>query len=198
VSQFTADEVNSSKRKNLEAILEEVIGESFAEKGFILDRFLQRNIGFSQQYATAIEQKQVAEQEKTRREFQAEQIRKLAEGTRDKYILEASGRAEAIILEGGAEAEVILLKGEKEAEALKLINEILKENEQLITYRYVDKLGPGIKVMLVPADNPFLLPLPDLTSDLEVESGGLPTIIPGIDITATITGTGILTPTVTP
>ncbi len=195
VSQFTADEVNSSKRKNLEAILDEKISESFAEKGFILDRFLLRNIGFSPQYATAIEQKQVAEQEKIQREFQAEQIRKLAEGTRDKYILEASGRADAIVLEGGAEAEVILLKGEKEAEALKLINEILKENEQLITYRYVDKLGPGIKVMLVPADNPFLLPLPDLTSDLEVESGGLPTVAPGIDITVTITGTEVLSPT---
>jgi regulator of protease activity HflC (stomatin/prohibitin superfamily) len=195
VSQFTADEVNSSKRKNLEAILEEKISQSFADKGFILDRFLLRNIGFSTQYATAIEQKQVAEQEKILREFQAEQIRKLALGTKDKYIYEAEGRAQAIELEGGAEAEVILLKAEKEAEALKLINEILQENEQLITYRYVDKLGPGIKVMLVPADNPFLLPLPDLVNDLDVESGGLPTIPPLIDITGTVTGTEVLSPT---
>ncbi|HSO26483.1 MAG TPA: prohibitin family protein, partial [Anaerolineales bacterium] len=63
VSQFTADEVNSSKRKNLEANLEELLREAFDEKGFILDRFLLRNIAFSPQYASAIELKQVAEQE---------------------------------------------------------------------------------------------------------------------------------------
>ena len=82
VSQFTADEVNSSKRKNLEAILDEKMREAFGEKGFVLDRFLLRNIGFSTAYASAIEQKQVAEQEKQQKEFQAEQIRKLAEGQR--------------------------------------------------------------------------------------------------------------------
>jgi len=194
VSQFTADEVNSSKRKNLEAILDEKIRAAFAEKGFILDRFLLRNIGFSPEYASAIENKQVAEQEKVQREFQAEQMRKLAEGQRDKLKFEADGRAYATIQEGEADARVILIKAEAEAEALKLINEALKDNENLITYRYVDKLGPGVQVMLVPADNPFLLPLPDLTSGLNLESGEIPQIIPGLDIT----GTQVITPTLQP
>ena len=194
VSQFTADEVNSSKRKNLESILDEKIRAAFAEKGFILDRFLLRNIGFSPEYASAIENKQVAEQEKVQREFQAEQVRKLAEGQRDKFKLEAAGRADAAVLVGEADARVILIKAEAEAEALKLINEALKDNENLITYRYVDKLGPGVQVMLVPADNPFLLPLPDLTSGLNLENGEVPQIVPGLDITAT----QLITPTLQP
>ena len=70
----------------------------------------------------------------------------------------------------------------------------------MITYRYVGKLGPGIEVMLVPADNPFLLPLPDLTSDLEVEPGGLLPDTPTVDITGTgvLTSTVVATPTVIP
>lgn len=165
VSQFTVDEINSSKRKNLEANLEELLRNEFSLKGFVLDKFLLRNIAFSDQYATAIEQKQVAEQERTQREHEAEQTRKLAAGQRDKARIEAEGEADAIRLTGQAEADVVLLKAEAEAEALKLINQILERNRDLMTFRYIDKLSPGIRVMLVPNDNPFLLPLPDLGID---------------------------------
>jgi regulator of protease activity HflC (stomatin/prohibitin superfamily) len=196
VSQFTADEVNSSKRKNLESILDEKVRAAFNEKGFVLDRFLLRNIGFSTAYASAIEQKQVAEQEKQQREFQAEQIRKLAEGQRDKYKLEAEGQAAAIVLEGQASADVILLKAQAEAEALRLIKQALDGDQNLITYRYVDKLGPGVQVMLVPADNPYLLPLPDLTENLDIGNGIIPTTTLEADILDSITATEVLTPTV--
>ena len=196
VSQFTADEVNSSKRKNLEAILDEKMREAFGEKGFVLDRFLLRNIGFSTAYASAIEQKQVAEQEKQQKEFQAEQIRKLAEGQRDKYKLEAEGQAAAIVLEGQASADVILLKAQAEAEALRLIKQALDGDQNLITYRYVDKLGPGVQVMLVPADNPYLLPLPDLTENLDIGNGIIPTTTLETDILNSITATEVLTPTI--
>lgn len=57
---------------------------------------------------------------------------------------------------------MIRLKAEAQAEALRLINEILSQNRDLITYQYVDKLGPGVQVMLVPNDNPYLLPLPEM------------------------------------
>lgn len=162
VSQFTADEVNSSQRKNLEANLDELLREAFGEKGLVLDRFLLRNIAFSPEYTDAIEAKQVAEQERVQREYEAEQIRRLAQGQSDKFRIEAEGRASAIIQEGEAEAEVIRIKAEAQAEALRLINEILSQNRDLITYQYVDKLGPGIQVMLVPNDNPYLLPLPEM------------------------------------
>ena len=192
VSQFTADEVNSSKRKILEANLDELVRNAFSDQGFILDRFLLRNIAFSQEYARAIELKQVAEQEQTQREYEAEQMRKLAAGVRDKYALEAKGKAEAILLEGGAQADVIILKGRADAEALRLINEVIKKNPDMITFRYVDKLGQAMRAMLVPSDNPFLLPMPDILSEIETESGFTPT--PTALVTETITSTLNITP----
>ena len=192
VSQFTADEVNSSKRKILEANLDELVRNAFSDQGFILDRFLLRNIAFSQEYARAIELKQVAEQEQTQREYEAEQMRKLAAGVRDKYALEAKGKAEAIRLEGGAQADVIILKGKADAEALRLINEVIKKNPDMITFRYVDKLGQAMRAMLVPSDNPFLLPMPDILSEIETESGFTPT--PTALVTETITSTLNITP----
>jgi regulator of protease activity HflC (stomatin/prohibitin superfamily) len=202
VSQFTADEVNSSKRKILEANLDELVRNAFGDQGFILDRFLLRNIAFSQEYAKAIELKQVAEQEQTQREYEAEQMRKLAAGVRDKYELEAEGKAKAILLEGGAQADVIILKGKADAEALRLINEVIKKNPDMITFRYVDKLGQAMRAMLVPSDNPFLLPIPDILSEIESESGFTPTPLVMETITSTVTITPLIgitsTPTPTP
>ncbi|MGW8143358.1 MAG: SPFH domain-containing protein [Anaerolineales bacterium] len=205
VSQFTVDEINSSKRKDLEANLEELLREEFGLKGFVLDKFLLRNIAFSDQYSTAIEQKQVAEQTRIQREYEAEQARQLAAGQRDKSRIEAEGQADAIRLTGQAEADVVLLKAEAEAQALKLINEILARNKDLITFRYVEKLSPGIQVMLVPNDNPYLLPLPELG----VEGTGVATSTPVIGRPfpvetdepvdgATSTPSPTLTPTPTP
>jgi regulator of protease activity HflC (stomatin/prohibitin superfamily) len=202
VSQFTVDEVNSSKRKILEANLDELVRNAFGEQGFILDRFLLRNIAFSQEYAKAIELKQVAEQKQTQREYEAEQMRKLAAGVRDKYALEAQGKAEAILLEGEAQADVIILKGIADAEALRLINEVIKKNPDMITFRYVDKLGQAMRAMLVPSDNPFLLPIPDILSEIESESGFTPTPLVMETITSTPTITPLIgitsTPTPTP
>lgn len=193
VSQFTADEVNSSQRKNLELNLDELLREALGEKGMVLDRFLLRNVAFSPEYTNAIEAKQVAEQERVQREYEAEQIRQLAQGQSDKFRIEAEGRASALVLEGQAEADVIRLKADAQAEALRLINEILSQNRDLITYQYVDKLGPGVQVMLVPNDNPYLLPLPEMLGPNPPEEAS-PTpeaLLPGISevVTNTITTT---------
>ena len=40
VSQFTAREVNSFKRTDLEAALDRILAQEFGEKGLILDQFL--------------------------------------------------------------------------------------------------------------------------------------------------------------
>lgn len=179
VSQFTADEVNSSKRKVLESNLDELIREEFRSKGFILDRFLLRKIAFSPQYATAVEAKQVAEQARIMKEYEAEQIRTIAEANRDKVMLEAEGKAQAI-----------LITAQSEQEALKLIAEALKQDPNLLVYRYIDKLGPGIQVMLIPSDNPFLLPLPNLMGT----PGASSLITPGLSLTPEPT----VSPTPTP
>jgi prohibitin 2 len=165
VSQFTADEVNSSKRKILETNLDEIIREEFRSKGFILDRFLLRKIAFSPQYASAVESKQVAEQAQVQKEYEAQQIRTIAEANRDKMKLEAEGQAQAIVL-----------TAQSEQEALKLIADALAKDPNLLVYRYIDKLSPGIQIMLVPSNNPLLLPLPNLYGTPVATSEISPTI----------------------
>lgn len=194
VSQFTADEVNSSKRKVLESNLDELLREEVSAKGFILDRFLLRKIAFSPQYASAVEAKQVAEQARVMKEYEAEQIRTIAEAIRDKTRIEAEGRATAVVLEGQANADVILLTARNEKEALQLIADALQKDPNLIVYRYIDKLGPGIQVMLLPSDNPLLLPVPQFGTP--VPSAQLQEEI--ANLLGTTTPTPSPTPTPTP
>jgi regulator of protease activity HflC (stomatin/prohibitin superfamily) len=197
VSQFTAEEINSSRRKNLEANLEDLLRGALGDKGFILDRFLLRNIAFSQAFSSAIEQKQVAEQERIQREYQAEQIRKLAEGERDRQKIEAEGRAAAIEREAQAKATATVLQAKADSDALRLINQALQRDPSLLLYRYIEKLSPNLRVMLLPNDAPFILSVPDLTGDLGTVGA------PSTAITGTITNTltippVISTPTPTP
>lgn len=158
VSQFTVEEVNSSARKNLESTLDRLLREAFADKGIILDQFLLRDISFTPEYAASVEQKQVALEGQLQKQYEAEQLRRLARG----------------------KADAIEIEAEAQANALRLIGQSLEENRDLVTYHYVEKLSPGIRVMLVPSNNPLILPLPSL------------------DETTPLTGTSSLTVTISP
>jgi len=160
VSQFRVNEVYSTRRGELKSQIEEHMAQAMANNGLILSDFVLRNITFTPEYAASIEQKQIAEQLAQQAEYvveqrrqEAEQARQVAEGTKDAAIIEAQGRAESQVIEAKAEAE-----------ALQLIADVLAQNPELLNYRYIEKLSPGIEVMLVPNDNPYLLPLPDLTT----------------------------------
>lgn len=158
VSQFRVNEVYSTRRDELKNQMEVEMRSSMEENGLILSDFVLRNITFTPEYAASIEQKQIAEQLAQQAEYiveqrrqEAEQARQVAEGTKDAAILAAEGRAESTVIEAKAEAE-----------ALQLIADVLATNPALLNYRYIEKLAPGIEVMLVPNDNPYLLPLPEL------------------------------------
>jgi regulator of protease activity HflC (stomatin/prohibitin superfamily) len=160
-SQFGVEEIVSSKREDFQSSMETVLGDKMAENGLILIDFVLRNITFSPEYAASVEQKQIAEQLAQQAAFvveqrkqEAEQARQTAQGQADSAVIAAQGRATARLLEAEAEAK-----------ALELIAAALRSNPDLITYTYVQKLGPGIQVMLVPNDNPFLLPLPTLPQE---------------------------------
>lgn len=157
VSQFDVNEVNSSARADLEALLDRLLEEEFADKGIILDQFLLRNIAFTPEFASAIEQKQVALQGVERTRNEAQQTVNLAEG-----------RATAIELEANAEANAIRRRAEGQADGLKLIADALAQDEQLLTYSYIDKLSPQIDVMLLPNDTPFLFPLPEINQQQNI------------------------------
>jgi len=118
-----------------------------------------RNISFSPEYATAVELKQVGLQEAYLKEHQANQIRELAYGQADEVRIKAQ-----------ADAEAVIIKAQAEAEALRLIALALSQNPELLTYRYIEKLSPSIRTMLVPADMPYVLPIPNSLLEGEAET----------------------------
>jgi len=158
-SQFGVEQIVTSQRDAFQSSMETAMAEKLSDNGLILVDFVLRNITFSPEYAASVEQKQIAEQLAQQaaliveqRKQEAEQARQTAHGQADAAVIAAQGRADARIIEAEAEAN-----------ALKLIAAALAANPDLITYTYVQKLASGIQVMLVPNDNPFLLPLPTLT-----------------------------------
>ncbi len=186
VSQFTVQEVNSSARRDLEVTLERLLRDEFAAKGLIVDQFLVRDITFTDEYAAAIELKQVALEDEERTLHQAQQMRNLAEGRRDQLKTEASG-----------EAEATLLKADAQAKALKLISESLNNEPKLLTYEYINKLSPNIRVMLVPNNSPLMLPLPDL-EQLDATIAPTTTLSATQTVSATSAATAPVAPQATP
>jgi regulator of protease activity HflC (stomatin/prohibitin superfamily) len=69
-------------------------------------------------------------------------------------------QADAAVIAAKGQADARILQAEAEAKALKVIAEALKQNQELLTYQYINKLAPGVQVMLVPNNAPFMLPLP--------------------------------------
>lgn len=197
VSQFQAREVNSSARRDLEATLDRLLNAEFASKGLALDQFLLRDITFTDEYAIAIEQKQIAQEGMERTQHQAQQVRNLAEGERDKLKTEAEGRKAKIVTEAEGEAQAILLRAEAQAKALQLIAESIDENPDLLTYEYIQKLSPNIRAMLIPNNAPLLLPLPDIMNEVTTTTPVTTPVTATIALTATMPVTTSLAPTPT-
>src|SRR5690606_16313730 len=107
----------------------------------------------------------------------------------------AEAEADAVVLQARAEATAQVIRAEAEATALRLVKAALEGDDDLLTYRYIDKLSPGVQVMLVPSDNPFLLPLPELNDEnVLVDQTPAPTL----SATSTATGGDLATPTPVP
>ncbi len=162
-AQYTAEQIVTEKRADMINGITDTLRAKLEANGLVLDEFILRNITFSPEFAASIEQKQIAEQQAKQSAFvveqrrqEAEQARQTAQGAADARVIAAKGDAEARLINAGAEAK-----------ALELIAAALAGNPDLITYQYVQKLGPGIQVMLVPNNNPFLLPLPSLTPGVQ-------------------------------
>ena len=156
-SQYGIEEIVSSQRASLESAITESMEEKFLENNLILVDFVLRDIHFSAEYAVAVEQKQIAEQQAQQAKFVVESKKQEAEQARQV----AEGRADAAVIAAQGEADARLIQAEAEAAALELINNAIKDNPDLLTYQYIEKLGPNIDVMLLPNDSPFLFPLPD-------------------------------------
>ena len=156
VSQYGVDAIVSAKREEMSVRISETLRNKLAENGILMDAFILRNITFSQEYAASVEQKQIAEQLAKQAAFVVEQRHQEAEQARQT----AQGSADAVVIAAKGEAEARLINARAEAQALELIAAALAGNPDLITYQYVIRLSPTITTMLVPTNNPFILPLP--------------------------------------
>jgi regulator of protease activity HflC (stomatin/prohibitin superfamily) len=154
-SQYGVEEIVSSKRLEMASIITEELRRIFAENNLVLRDFVLRNIRFSDEYAAAVEQKQIAEQQAEQARFvvdqkkqEAEQARQVAQGQADAAVIAATGAAEARLIEAQAEAEA---------------NRLLAASltPELIQYQYILNLAPGVTTIFVPSGNQFILPLPD-------------------------------------
>lgn len=158
VSQFNVEEVYSKKRDELRSDIEETLHKKFNDNGLIMYDFILRNITFSPEYAASVEQKQIAEQEAQEAKLIVEKKKQEAEQARQI----AKGKADAVVIQSQGNAQARLIEAKAEAQALDLLAQSLENNQDLLTYTYINKLSPGIQVMLVPNDTPYLLPLPQL------------------------------------
>jgi regulator of protease activity HflC (stomatin/prohibitin superfamily) len=185
VSQYGVEEIVSSARSALEQNITDEINQSLTSNNLILTSFLLRNIRFSDEYAAAVEQKQIAEQQAQQAKFvveqkkqEAEQVRQTAQGAADAAVIAAQGRAQATVLQAEAEGKARVIAAKAEAEALGLISAQLKGNPDLLTFRYIEKLAPNVQIMYLPANSPYLLPLP---------SGSANTVTPSVAPSTVIT-----------
>ncbi|HAI69064.1 MAG TPA: hypothetical protein DCM38_06460, partial [Gammaproteobacteria bacterium] len=165
ISQYTVGEVNSHKRGEIKAGLEQTLINVTQNSGIIFQKFFLRNIAFTAAYAESVEKKQMAEQGIIQKEYEAKQIENLAKGEAARITIKASAEAEAILIKAKAEAEARLIKAKAEAKALRLIEKVVENSPDILTYNYIDKLSPNIKAMLLPNNAPLILPLPRLESD---------------------------------
>ena len=167
VSQYGVEEIVSTKRAEMEDLIASAITEKLAQNDLVMVDFLLRDIHFSDEYAAAVEQKQIAEQQAQQarlvveqRKQEAEQARQVAQGQADAAVIAAKGAAEARIIQAEAESKA---------------NQLLAASltPELVQYQYVLKLSPGVQTMFVPSGNQFILPLPS-----SPENSSTPTTTP--------------------
>ena len=141
-AQYTAEEL-ITKRSAVGEEIGATLAEKVQEYGILIDKFNIINFDFSAEFNDAIEQKQVAEQNKLRAETEKEQ-----------KIIEAQADAEQKVIAAKAEADAIRQKAEAEADANEKINASLNEN--VLKYQQIEKWN-GEDPNVVSSDSSILV-----------------------------------------
>jgi prohibitin 1 len=163
VSDFEAAEIYSGGREALSSSAFQRLSTRLERDGLILSDLIIRDVTFSQQYADAIEQAQVAAQESERARLQVERILQEAEQARAR----AQGLRDAEILRAEGEAQATVLQAQAEAEALRLVSEQIAANPSLLQFQYIQNLSDQVGLILVPTNSPFLFDLASLPGAVE-------------------------------
>jgi regulator of protease activity HflC (stomatin/prohibitin superfamily) len=122
ISEYAVMDIYSSKRARIQEEINAKVRALLEKDGFMVDEVVLRDVRFTEEFAKAIEAKQIAQQT-------AEQM---------KYVLEKEQR----------EAERKVIEAQGRAKAIETINEALRQNPNYIRYLYVDKLSDKISVIV--------------------------------------------------
>ncbi|MEN3044250.1 MAG: prohibitin family protein [Candidatus Hydrothermales bacterium] len=122
ISSYSVTEIYSSRREEIQKEIEEKVKKRLEKDGFLIEAVFLRDVHFTPDFAKAIEEKQIAQQEAERMEYLLEKEKKEAERKK----IEARGKAEAI----------------------RIISEELRKNPLYINYLFVDKLSDKVKVVI--------------------------------------------------
>jgi len=101
VGAYTAEDIYSSKRQEIESAISQRLETLFRDSFIILDELLIRNVSFTQEYHHSIEQKQIRLQKAQQKKYELD--RELQE--KERKIIEAKGQADAINIRGYALAQ---------------------------------------------------------------------------------------------
>jgi len=158
-SQYGVEEVVSTKRLEMVQYITEELRKTMADNNLELLDFVLRDIHFSEEYAAAVETKQIAEQQAQQAKFVVEQKKQEAEQARQV----AQGQADAAVIAAQGAAEAQIIQAQAQAEANELIGQSLQANPEILQYQYILKLAPGVQTIFIPSGNQFILPLPNTT-----------------------------------
>lgn len=165
-SLYSAEQIYSGGRAALEAEIVDKLSKEFAIQGFLLTNVLIRDIAFSPEFTSAIEQKQIAQQQAEQAKFRVQQALQEAEKAR----VDAQGLADASVIAAEGEAKSITIKAQAQSEALDLINQVLAQNPNLLQWQYINQLSDQVKLIIIPSNSPFLFNLQDLLAQAGVET----------------------------
>lgn len=140
-AKYTAEELITERNKVGEEIKEQ-LSEKVTDYGIQIEKFNIVNFEFSEEFNAAIEQKQVAEQNKLKAETEKEQKK-----------IEAEAEAAKIKINAEAKAEAIKTEADAQAEANKLLSESL--SPELIDYQTIEKWD-GIMPKVASSANPVV------------------------------------------
>lgn len=122
VAQFPVSDVYATQREEIERRIETNLKKSLAENNIVLDEVLLRDVRFSDAFAQAIEQKQIAQQNAQRMQY----VLQKAEKEKQQKILQAEGDARSIELRGQA----------------------IAQNSRVVQYEYARKIAPNVSAII--------------------------------------------------
>jgi regulator of protease activity HflC (stomatin/prohibitin superfamily) len=128
--------------------------KKMAENNLVMVDFILRDIHFTEQYAAAVEQKQIAEQNALQAQYVVQQKKQEAEQIRQT----AQGQADAVVIAAEGEAQSIQIRAKAQALAWAALAAILKDHPEMLTYEYIQKIAPNLQVIYLPSGTPLLLP----------------------------------------